>query len=367
MGEDLQLYAQHRDGSEFRAEIRLSALQTDEGQFVTSIIRDVTAGEDLPLKNLLIQSPPAGAQPTDQSAKITEAREHALGTLTSIGDGVISTDSANAVSYINPVAEKMTGWSRADATGKPIQEVLMIMDESGHASGLTSMQATTEEHGIGGTLMDATLTRRDGAEFSVEHSEAPMLDDQGKHIGAVMVFRDVSDTRATTHKLAYASQHDALTGLPNRILLETRLTQAISLAARHHRAVAVLFLDLDGFKLVNDTLGHLVGDRLLESVAGLLQRSVRSADTVSRFGGDEFVILLSEISHPTDVVIIARKILNALSMPHIIDQHCAMVTASIGISLYPDDCTDPQTALQHADDAMFRAKRRGGNTYQLWN
>jgi len=368
MGENLELYAQHRDGSEFRVEIRLSALQTDDGLFTTSTIRDVTAREALPLKATLpTQGPRAGAQRAHQEARMAEAREHAQGTLSSISDAVISTDLADNVSYLNPVAERMTGWSRADATGRPLQEVLVIMDDSGRQTGLTSMKAATEQHHVGHRLMDGILTRRDGAELAVEHSQTSMQDDQGENIGAVMVLRDVSVTRATTQKLAYAVQHDALTGLPNRILLESRLTQAFELAARHHQAVAVLFLDLDGFKLVNDTLGHLVGDRLLQSVASLLQRCVRSADTVSRFGGDEFAILLSEISHSADAVIVAQKILGALGMQHVIDQHRVVVTASIGIGLYPDGCTDPHTLLRHADGAMFRAKRHGGNTYQVWN
>ena len=194
-----------------------------------------------------------------------------------------------------------------------------------------------------------------------------MQNDDGDVIGAVMVFRDVSAARAITQKLAYAAHHDALTGLPNRLVLESRLTQAMALASRHNGEAAVLFLDLDGFKLVNDTFGHTVGDQLLESVARLLQQCVRRTDTVSRFGGDEFIVLLSEISRPTDAVVFAEKILGALSVPHSVGQHSLLVTASIGIGLYPHDGTDPQTLLRNADDAMFHAKRPGGNTYQLWS
>ncbi len=181
----------------------------------------------------------------------------------------------------------------------------------------------------------------------------------------MIVFRDVSAARVITNRLTYAAQHDPLTGLPNRVLLVSRLTQAIALARRRNNAVAVLFLDSDGFKLINHTLGHPVGDRLLESVASVLQRCVRDADTVSRFGGDEFVVLLSEISHPADAVVVAEKILDALRMPHTIDEHRLMVTASVGIGLYPDHGTEPATLLHNADEAMFRAKRPGGNSYQL--
>jgi len=335
MGENVELYALHRNGSEFRVEIRLS-------------------------------SGPVVAERPGQADELFEARERAQGTLNSIGDAVISTDPAGNVSYLNPVAEKLTGWSRADATGRPLQEILTIINdrESEH---MLTLQSALVEIGAASASASGILTRRDGTEFAVEHSAAPMQDDGGSIIGVVMVFRDVSAARAITQKLAYAAHHDALTGLPNRLLLEFRLTQALALARRHNRAIAVLFLDLDGFKLINDSLGHPVGDCLLLSVARLLQRCVRSGDTVSRFGGDEFVVLLSEISRPADAVVFAQKILDALRMPHTIHEHSLLVTASIGIGLFPYDGNDPQTLLRNADDAMFDAKRPGGNSYQLWS
>jgi diguanylate cyclase (GGDEF)-like protein/PAS domain S-box-containing protein len=368
MGQNRQLYARHRNGVEFQVEIRLSALQTEEGLLILSTIRDVTARGDLPLKaSLVMQGDRAKAKRPGQAHDLFEARERAQGTLNSIGDAVISIDPAGKVSYLNPIAEKMTGWSRADATGQPLQEVLTITDDNGRKSMLAPLQSATETINIGSAAASGILTRRDGSEFAIEHSSAPMQNDDGDVIGAVMVFRDVSVARAITQKLAYAAHHDALTGLPNRVLLESRLTQAIALARRHNCEAAVLFLDLDGFKRVNDTLGHAVGDRLLESVAGLLQRCVRSTDTVSRFGGDEFVILLSEISRPADAVEFAEKILGSLRVPHTIDHHNLLVTASIGIGLYPHDGADPQTLLRNADEAMFHAKRPGGNTYQPWS
>ena len=368
MGENRKLYARHRNGSEFRVEIRLSALETDEGLFITGALRGVTARADLPLNTVApIQSRIAEVERPEQADRMIKARERAQATLNSIGDALISTDLAGHVDYLNPVAEKMTGWSCAAAIGKPLQEVLKIIDDWGHESGLSSMQSTARERHVVGRLTDGMLTRRDGVEVAVEHSEAPMQNDQGEIIGALMVLRDVTVTRAIAQKLAYAAQHDPLTGLPNRVLLVSRLKQAIALAARHNLSVAVLFLDLDRFKAVNDSLGHLVGDRLLESVARRLQRCVRSADTASRFGGDEFVVLLSEISRSADAVIVAQKILDALREPHAIDQHSLVISASIGIGLYPDHCGDPETLLKYADEAMFSAKRQGGNTYQLWS
>jgi diguanylate cyclase (GGDEF)-like protein/PAS domain S-box-containing protein len=365
MGENLELYAQHWNGSEFRVEIRLSALQTGEGLLISIAIRDITARVNLPRKaSLLVQSGGATAERPGQADELVEARERAESTLNSIGDAVISADPAGNVSYLNPVAEKLTGWSRADATGRPLQDVLTLINDS-ESDPMRALQSAPAEAGVASTAASGILTRRDGAEFAVEHSAASMHDDRGDEIGAVMVFRDVSAVRAITQKLAYAAHHDALTGLPNRVLFESRLAQAMALARRHNCEVAALFLDLDRFKLVNDACGHLVGDRLLQSVARLLQQCVRNTDTVSRFGGDEFVVLLSEISHPADAVAFAEKILHALRIPHTIDQHSLLATASIGIGLYPHDGIDPQTLLRNADAAMYQAKRSGGNTYQL--
>jgi diguanylate cyclase (GGDEF)-like protein/PAS domain S-box-containing protein len=365
MGEQVELYAQHRNGSEFPVEIRLSALQTEEGLLISSVIRDITARVDLPLKvSLLLQSDRAPGERSGQADELIEARERAQGTLNCIGDAVISTGPAGNVSHLNPVAEKLTGWSLAEARGRPLQDVLTITYDN-ESEPMLAPQSASVEAGVASTSASGTLTRRDGAEFAIEHSATPMHDDRGDVIGAVMVFRDVSAARAITQKLAYAAHHDALTGLPNRLLFESRLTQAMALARRHNCEAAVLFLDLDRFKPVNDAWGHLVGDRLLQSVADLLQRCVRNTDTVSRFGGDEFVVLLSEISRPADAVALAEKIVHALRIPHTIDGHSLLGTASIGIGLYPHDGSDPQTLLRNADDAMYGAKRSGGNTYRL--
>jgi diguanylate cyclase (GGDEF)-like protein len=166
--------------------------------------------------------------------------------------------------------------------------------------------------------------------------------------------------------IADLAQHDVLTGLPNRRLLNERLTQAIALARRRDTQLAVLFLDLDRFKHVNDSLGHEVGDRLLQSVSRRLQAAVRTSDTISRQGGDEFVLLLSEVVHGSDAARTAQKIVAALAAPHGIDRHELHITASIGVSLYPDDGQDAETLLKNADAAMYHAKARGPNSYQFF-
>ncbi|WP_198556041.1 MULTISPECIES: putative bifunctional diguanylate cyclase/phosphodiesterase [Halomonadaceae] len=180
------------------------------------------------------------------------------------------------------------------------------------------------------------------------------------------MFHDACHSPTQSLKLAYLAQHDSLTGLPNRILLLERLSRAIGLAKRHQHQVALIYLDLDDFKPINDSLGHAVGDCLLKSVAVRLSDCIRDTDTICRQGGDEFVVLLSEIEKPQDAVRIAEKILGALAAPHQIGNHELRITASIGISLYPDHGTNDRTLLNNADTAMYQAKNSGCNTYQLF-
>ena len=185
--------------------------------------------------------------------------------------------------------------------------------------------------------------------------------------------RDISVRKATeaaalsmTLQIAHSAQHDFLTGLPNRLLLNDRVGQAISIARRHDYEVAVLFLDVDGFKHINDSLGHPAGDKLLKSIAERLLGCVRASDTVSRQGGDEFVVLLSEVEHAEDTAILARRMLAELTKPHAIDQRELHITASIGVSVYPDDGNDAETLIKNADTAMYQAKAKGQQSYQFF-
>jgi diguanylate cyclase (GGDEF)-like protein len=182
----------------------------------------------------------------------------------------------------------------------------------------------------------------------------------------VIVFHDVSVARAMSLRMSYLAQHDFLTELPNRMLLNDRLTQAMASADRHHTALAVLFVDVDRFKHINDSLGHAIGDHLLKSIAQRLVACLRSSDTVSRYGGDEFVVLLPEVAHSEDAALSARKILAALSSPHRIEQQELHVTVSVGIGVYPDDGTDAETLLKNADTALLNAKAQGRSNHQFF-
>jgi len=181
-----------------------------------------------------------------------------------------------------------------------------------------------------------------------------------------MVFHDVSSARALSLKMSYLAQHDSLTDLPNRVLLNDRLAQAMAIAQRANTKLGLLYLDVDRFKTINDSLGHAIGDRLLQSVAQRLLGCVRQADTVSRQGGDEFVILLSQLSHAQDAAVIAEKILVALAIPHQIEQHTLYATVSIGVVTFPDDGLDADALLKNADFAMYQAKESGRNCFQFF-
>jgi len=300
------------------------------------------------------------------SDDLFEEKERADVTLNSIGDAVMSTDEWCNVTYLNVVAEKLTGWSRSEAAGRPLTEVFNIVDAVTRERVLNPMDLAIRENRTVGLTPNCLLIRRDGVESAIEDSAAPIHDRRGQVTGAVMVFHDVSTARAVSLRMSYLAQHDALTDLPNRIMFGDRLTQAMISAKRRHERLALLFLDLDHFKHVNDALGHAIGERLLQSVAGRLLTCVRSSDTVSRQGGDEFVVLLSQVMHAQDAGIAADKILLALAEPHRITGHDIQITASIGIVTYPDDAADAESLLKNADFAMYQAKDSGRNNYQFF-
>jgi diguanylate cyclase (GGDEF)-like protein/PAS domain S-box-containing protein len=270
-------------------------------------------------------------------------KERAQVTLNSIGDAVLSTDMQGRVTYLNAVAEQMTGWTLKDAAGRRLDEVFHIVDGVTHQSSPNPLELAIRQDHTVVLAANSILIRRDGHECAIEDSAAPIRDRDGQVTGAVIVFHDVSGSRKVLLEMSHRAQHDALTDLPNRALFNDRLTQAISLARRNRTHLAVLFFDLDRFKAINDSLGHAVGDQLLQSAAVRLSACIRKSDTVSRWGGDEFVILLSEVTHAADAAVIANKILADVQGEHTIGEHRLHVTASIGMSTYPEDGEDAET------------------------
>jgi diguanylate cyclase (GGDEF)-like protein/PAS domain S-box-containing protein len=298
-----------------------------------------------------------------------EENEVANVTLDSIEEAVLRTDKCGFVMYLNRMAEKMTGWPREEAMGHPVADILRIIDGISRAGVHDAVEIVLHEDKTGRVTtnrMNCILVRRDGFEFGIENKVTPIHGQNGEVTGALVAFHDVSAARARSLEMSHLAQHDFLTDLPNRLLFNDRLTQAISMSMRHSKQLAVMFVDLDQFKKINDSLGHGVGDKLLQSVAKRLIACVRRADTVSRLGGDEFLILLSQVEHEQDAAFSARKILRALAAPHIIDNKSLDINASIGVSTYPSDGPDAQTLMNKADTAMYEAKQQGRNNYQFF-
>ena len=293
-------------------------------------------------------------------------QERAQVTLDSIGDAVISTDAAGFVTYVNAVAEGLTGWPQKEAAGRPLADVFRIVSAGSREVAKDPMRLAIRENRTVGLTPNCVLIRRDGVEIGIEDSAAPIHDRRGRVTGAVMVFRDVTAAQAMSRRMSHLAQHDSVTDLPNRILLNDRLIQAMAMAQRNGKKLALLYLDIDHFKHINDTAGHAVGDQLLQSISKRLLDCVRSSDTVSRQGGDEFAILLSEVAYAQDAAVTAEKILAALSEAHKIDELELHVSASIGIVVYPGDGTTAETLLKNADAAMYQAKECGRNNYQFF-
>ncbi|MHB8756147.1 MAG: putative bifunctional diguanylate cyclase/phosphodiesterase [Candidatus Acidiferrales bacterium] len=300
---------------------------------------------------------------------IMAENESANVTLDLIGEAVLRTDIHGTVTYLNRVAEKMTGWSREEALGRPVADVLQIVDGVSGGAVRNAVEVVIQEDKTASVTANCTnciLVRRDGFEFGIENRVTPIYGRDGSVTGTVVAFHDVSEARARSLEMSHLAQHDFLTDLPNRMLFNDRLTQAISLAVRQGRQLALMFVDLDHFKKINDSLGHGVGDKLLQSVAGRLVACVRRTDTVSRLGGDEFVILLSQVEHAEDAAFSARKILRSLAAPHLIDNRSLDINVSIGVSTYPSDGPDAESLMNKADTAMYEAKQLGRNNYQFF-
>jgi diguanylate cyclase (GGDEF)-like protein/PAS domain S-box-containing protein len=302
----------------------------------------------------------------EDAAALFEEKERAQVTLNSIGDAVVSTNFWGRVTYLNIVAERMTGWSQAQAQGRAVDDVFRLVHVATRDPIASPTARAIIEDRTVGLGADCMLVRGGGAELAVETSAAPIHDRLGGVIGAVMVTHDVTAARELSQKLARLALHDSLTDLPNRTLLNDRLDQAMMRARRGGSTVAVLFIDLDRFKHINDSLGHAVGDELLRSVARRLQACVRSSDTVSRQGGDEFLILLADVVHPHDAAVCAEKIIAALEAPHGIAGQDLRISASIGIATFPHDADDAETLMRNADFAMYQAKHSGRNNYQYF-
>ena len=288
-------------------------------------------------------------------------------TLHSIGDAVIATDIDGAVTLMNPIAEDMTGWSSRDATGKPIESVMMLRDGNSGDAHQNPIHIALKEKRIVGMALNTVLHRQGGGTHAVEDSAAPILDRNGEITGAIIVFHDVSEARAMAIKMSHLANHDALTDLPNRILLQDRIAQTLQIAKRSKSHAALLLFDIDHFKYINDAVGYAVGDELLKQLSRRVKSVLRASDTLARLGGDEFIVLLADLASPQNAGDVAEKIRQKLIDPFTLNGKNFNLTVSSGISLFPDDSMDEDTLMRHADVAMYRAKQEGRNCYRFFS
>jgi len=340
------LFARRRDGTEFPVEFNRSPFGPSPDTLVLVTIRDLTKWRR--------------AQET-----LFREKEQAIVTLSSIADAVITTDLAETITYLNPTAERLTGWRTTEALGQPVGTVLTLISETTRQP-IESISALCLREGRALDLPDGVLLlRRDGTEVAIGDSAAPLRDRNGATVGAVLVFHNVTEKRRTTRKLSRESMHDALTGLISRPEFERRLARVLSDAVSGAVEHALCYLDLDRFKLVNDTCGHEAGDDLLRTVGSLLAGRLRSRDTVGRLGGDEFGILLEHCSL-AKAEEIAGGLQKAIeNFRYVWGERSFSIGASIGV--VPITATSGRAAdvLRAADDACYKAKDAGGSRVHL--
>jgi diguanylate cyclase (GGDEF)-like protein/PAS domain S-box-containing protein len=271
-------------------------------------------------------------------------------------DAVYITDSTGRIEYVNPALEALTGFSRAEAVGRPA--AFLNGDDP-------NLQAWASAPPQTGRTFSAVVVqrRKQGETFHAEINIRPFVDMLGRITHFVATGHDVSARIKAMRRLEHLAHHDCLTGLPNRSLFRDRVQRALVHSARHGEGFALMYLDVDRFKPVNDRQGHAVGDRLLEEVATLLRDSVREEDTVARLGGDEFAVIATEVGCRRSASKVLDKILTAFRGGTALPGDRLPPSVSIGVAIYPRDGDDDSTLLRHADHAMYRAKAAGGNGY----
>lgn len=337
--EDAQL--RRRDGTTFAAAVRAYPLPLATG--------DDTGGAVVLFSDV------------DPQRRAQEQLRQAAVVFDTTAEAIIVTDSQGNIVRVNRAYTEVTGYSPEEVIGKnPRLHQSGRHDTAFYARMWDSLQRTGQWRG------EIWNRRKNGEIYPAWENISAVRDDQGRITHYVAILSDITPLQQARDRLSHLAHHDALTGLPNRLLFSASLQQALERAKRHGHRVAVLFLDLDRFKRINDTLGHAAGDRLLQEVAERLRQSVRAEDLVARLGGDEFTVLLEELSDPEHSAHLARKIIEALARPFVLDDQEVRTSTSIGIGLYPDDASDADTLMAAADTAMYRAKARGRGTFEFY-
>ncbi len=293
--------------------------------------------------------------------KLSASEEKYRRLFSQVNEGIIILNTDNQIIAVNKAFTAITGFEGQEALGKELTFV-----RSDQHDGEFARQMSVHLNQLGHWQHESWNRRKNGEIYPVWENISAVKDDDGRLVNYVAVFSDISSIKLAEERLAHLAHHDPLTGLPNRLLFQGRLEQSLDRARRHKQKVALLFLDLDRFKMINDTLGHAFGDQLLVAVANRLKDCVRAEDTVARLGGDEFTLLMTDINRLEDVTTMAEKILAAVVRPLKIGKKEIVVTTSIGISLFPEDADCTEDLTKAADVAMYRAKARGRHTYDLY-
>ncbi len=333
-----EVVGRRKDGSTFPLDLAVSEVRLGEERLFTGIIRDITERK----------------QAEEQIRKLSHAVEQSPSVVMIVG-----TDGN--VQYVNPKFTQITGYVPEEIIGQNPR--MMQSGEKSPEEYKELWDAITSGKEWRGEFHNK---KKNGELYWEAASISPVKDAKGVTTHYIKVSEDVTKRKRAEEKIKYMAYHDALTGLSNRKHFMERLDQGLVHARRTGRMLAVIFLDLDRFKTINDTLGHDMGDLLLQSTAGRLKNCVRKEDTVARQGGDEFTLLIAEVSHVKDAVGIADKILESIKQPYMLEGHELFITTSIGVAFFPDDGEDAETLLKNADVAMYRAKDEGRNGYQLY-
>lgn len=331
----------HKDGTRFYIEANAEILRDKNGnpRELFFIDRDITERKQI------------------------EARLRSLSVAVEKGPvSVVITGADVVIQYVNPCFTAVTGYTNEEAVG---QTPCILQSGLTEQSVYVSLWQTLLE---GKTWTGEFINKRKNGELFWEEAHiAPVFDEAGTVLQYVAVKLDITDRKLVEEKVTHLAQYDALTDLPNRSLFSDRLQQVLALAQRDDNRLALMFVDLDHFKPVNDTYGHAIGDLLLKQVAQRMRNAVRASDTLGRIGGDEFVVLLPKVEGASDAVLVAEKIRLMLETPFEIEGHILQISASIGTAIYPDHGNDEQALFQHADLAMYCAKQKGRNAVQLFN
>jgi len=287
-------------------------------------------------------------------------------TFASIGDAVITTDQNGIIDYMNQSARELTNYEFSIEDRLSIKTVFKLFNEDNFLLDNPVLLAITEECVIKGKH-DIFLQQRGGERLPIIYTVAPIHDSESKIIGTINVFHDTSDTHKLTKALSWQASHDALTKLPNRLLLKDKLEFSLEEVRENGTLLTVFFIDLDGFKPVNDEYGHEQGDKVLKIIAQRLLTIIRNDDMVARLGGDEFVITLLSFDSFEEVIKAVERVMNTISQPIPVGSANVVLSASIGVTSFPNDNSDADTLLRHSDQAMYIAKQRGRNQYHIFD